>query len=119
MSNAELMCANCGQALDPGDMFCRACGLPTVLASTARAEAVAEAPDLRELERSLDIAPEPAVMERIASANAAHGDTEPLDRVAFAAPSIPRRTNISPLTIVILVALLGAVAVFFLLLSLG
>lgn len=119
MSNAELMCANCGQALDPGDMFCRACGLPTVLASTARGQAVAEAPDLHELERSLDIAPEPAVMERIASAAHAQGDTEPLDRLAFAAPTAPRRMNLSPLTIVILVALLGAMIVFFVLLSLS
>lgn len=117
MSTTELMCANCGQALDPGDMFCRACGLPTVRAYASRAQAVEAAPDLHELERSLEIAPEPAVLERISRAGA--DDTEPLDRVAFAAPARALPRLASPLTIVLLVALFGAVAVFLLLLTLG
>ena len=41
MSDTELMCANCGQPLDVGDMYCRACGLPTVHAHTLRARAAA------------------------------------------------------------------------------
>ena len=117
MGNTELMCANCGQALDPGDMYCRACGLPTVHAHSLRARAAETPPDLKELERALDIAPEPAVMERVLPP--AKDATEPLDRRAFAAPAPARRAGLSPLAIILLVALVGAVVVFFLLLSLG
>lgn len=119
MSDTELMCANCGQPLDVGDMYCRACGLPTVHAHTLRARAVETAPDLREMERSFDIAPEPEVMERVEPSSPAKDSTEPLSRLAFAAPAAGRRATLSPLAVVLLVALFGALAVFFLLLSLG
>lgn len=115
MGNSELMCANCGQALDPGDMYCRACGLPTVHAHSLRSRAVETPPDLKELERALDIAPELSVMER--ALPPAKDVTEPLDRLAFAAP--PRRRGLSPLAIVLLIALIGAFVVFFLLFTLG
>ncbi|HRF47763.1 MAG TPA: zinc ribbon domain-containing protein [Anaerolineales bacterium] len=118
MSNTELMCANCGQALDAGDMFCRSCGLPTVLAYASRVRAVEAAPDLQELERSLEIAPEPEVLARVSAASMEQSITEPLQPVARPAPA-RRGSPLSPLAVVMLVALLGAVAVFFLLLALG
>ena len=118
MSNTELMCANCGQALDPGDMFCRSCGLPTVLAYASRVRAVESAPDLKELERALEIAPEPEVLARVSAASMEQSITEPLQPVVRPAPA-RHGSPLSPLAVVMLVALLGAVAVFFLLLALG
>lgn len=114
MGNTELMCANCGQALDPGDMYCRACGLPTVHAHSLRSRAAEAPPDLKELERALDMAPEPSVIERVLPAG--KDATEPLDRLAFAAPA---RRGLSPLAIVLLIALIGAFVVFFLPFTLG
>ncbi|MBL8096798.1 MAG: hypothetical protein JNL73_21660 [Anaerolineales bacterium] len=120
MGNAELMCANCDQVLDPGDLYCRTCGLPTVRAYALRAQTVGSAPDLQELERALDIAPEPEVMERVTASTTEHGDTEPLERSSFLAQPAPRlRLALSPLSTVLLIALVGAIVVFFLLLTLG
>ena len=56
---ASLACANCGQPLDPTDKFCRECGLPTVRQAQAQHAAPAAPPDMGELKRAMEAAPDP------------------------------------------------------------
>lgn len=56
-------CSNCHQLLDPTDKFCRECGLPTL--HRARAPVVQSAPpDTHELQRALDVEPDPRPFQR-------------------------------------------------------
>lgn len=59
MAEMELLCANCGQPLDPTDKFCRECGLPTLRRAQAQAHVSTFSPDTDELKRALDPAVEP------------------------------------------------------------
>ena len=58
--SADLQCSNCDSRLDPTDKFCRECGLPTVHRSEAQRLAAAEAPNVAELKRAMDVAADPA-----------------------------------------------------------
>ena len=59
-AEAQLTCANCGRHLDSADKFCRECGLPTPRrAEQIREQAPVPPPDTQELQRALDVKPEP------------------------------------------------------------
>ncbi len=55
----DVRCANCGQQLDAHDKFCRECGLPTMRHAAERKQVQVEPPDTAELQRALNVVPDP------------------------------------------------------------
>jgi len=59
-----LACANCRRPLDPGDKFCRECGLPTLRQAETQRAVPAAPLDAREMKSALEAQPDPKPFTR-------------------------------------------------------